>query len=125
MRSNDEIYNLGPLNGYVSNQRGIELISLHRELFYWIVFAIALHISAVVYHGVARGENPVRAVFTGRKPASAVPAEKTIESSRIVAALMIVAVLAGLLAWVARHAPVSQAFSGFNSAASIRTAPSP
>jgi cytochrome b len=109
---NDEIFNLGPLNGYVSNERGIELTSLHRKLFYWILGAIALHIAAVIYHRVALRENLVRAMFTGRKPA--VPESESIRSSRTVVAVLIVALLAGLLAWVVLHAPIPQDTGSFN-----------
>jgi cytochrome b len=110
----DEIFNLGPLNGYVSHARGIELTSLHRKLFYWIVGAIGLHVVAVVLHRLVRGEDLVRAMFTGRKPATAVPAGEAIQSSRIGVALLIIAVLAVALAWVVRHAPVPQGSGAFD-----------
>jgi len=111
---NDEIFNLGPLNGYVSNARGIELTSVHRRLFYWILAAIALHVAAVAYHRLVRAEPLVRAMFTGRKPALAVPEGEAIHSSRIALALVIVAALVSLLTWVVRHAPVPQTFDSFN-----------
>ena len=110
---NDEISNLGPLNGYVSEDLGIELTSVHRKLFWWIVGAIGLHVAAVVYHRVAKGENLVRAMFTGRKPAAVVPQSEAIQSSRLALAVLIVALLAGALAWVVQHAPAPQDFSLF------------
>jgi cytochrome b len=110
---NDEISNLGPLNGYVSEDRGIELTSLHRKLFWWIVGAIGLHIAAVVYHRVAKGENLVRAMFTGRKPAAVVTEAEAIESSRLVLAALLLALLVGILAWVVQHAPAPQDFNVF------------
>jgi cytochrome b len=103
---NDEISNLGPLNGYVSEARSLALTSVHRKLFWWILGAIALHVAAVVYHRVAKGENLVRAMFTGRKPAAVVPQQEAIQSSRILVALVIVALLAAVLAWVIQHAPM-------------------
>ena len=111
---NDEIFNLGPLNGYVSYDRGIELTSVHRQMFYWIAGAIGLHVAAVVYHRVARGEKLVRAMFTGRKPTAVVPEGEAIHSSRIVAALLIVIALASALTWVVQHAPVPQDFGSFD-----------
>lgn len=111
---NDEIYNLGPLNGYVSSERGIEMTSWHRRLFDWILWAIGLHVAAVILHRVAAGENLVRAMFTGRKPAAAVPESEAIHSSRVVAALLIVAVLVAVLAWVVQHAPAPQEFDPFS-----------
>jgi cytochrome b len=105
---NDEIFNFGPLYGYVSNARSIELTSLHRRLFYAILAAIVLHVAAVAWHRYARGENLVRPMFTGRKPAATVPAEQAIGSSRTGLALLIVAALAATLAWIVRHAPAPQ-----------------
>ena len=43
---NDEIFNFGPLYGYVSNARSVALTSLHRRLFYGILAAIVLHVAA-------------------------------------------------------------------------------
>jgi cytochrome b len=111
---NDEIYNLGPLNGYVSYDRGIELTSLHRRLFYWIVAAITLHVAAILYHRIAHKEHLVRAMITGRKSAAVVPDSETIPSSQIVAAVLIVIALAGVLVWVVQHAPAAQNFDSFN-----------
>jgi cytochrome b len=110
---NDEISNLGPLNGYVSEDRGIELTSLHRRLFWWIVGAIGLHIAAVVYHRVAKGENLVRSMFTGRKPAAVVTEAEAIGSSRLALAALLFALLVGILAWVVQHAPAPQDFNVF------------
>jgi cytochrome b len=111
---NDEIFNLGPLYGYVTNDTSLELTSLHRKLFYWILGAIVLHIGAVIFHRIARGENLVRPMFTGRKPAAVVPESEAIGSSRLIAAIAIVVLLAATLAWIVQHAPVPQDFSSFN-----------
>ena len=108
---NDEIFNFGPLYGYVSNARSVALTSLHRRLFYWILGAIALHVAAVVYHRFVRREPLVRAMFTGSKSAQVVPEEEAIESSRTWLALLILGVLIVALAWIVRHAPVPQDFS--------------
>lgn len=109
----DDSGNLGPLNGYVNHDRGLELTSIHRLLFWWIVGAIGLHVAAVIVHRLITGENLVRAMFTGRKPAARVPENEAIHSSRIMLALLIAALLAGALAWVVKHAPPPQDFSLF------------
>lgn len=111
---NDEIYNFGPLAGYVSIERTIELTSLHRKLFNFILAAVALHVAAVIFHRVVKGENLVRAMFTGRKSASVVPEREAITSSRLLLAIILAAALAGTLAWIVRHAPVPQTFDAFN-----------
>ena len=102
---NDEILNVGPLYGYVSDARSLALTSLHRHLFYWIAAAIAVHVLAVILHRAIHGENLVRALFSGRKDAASVPADQEIIGSRLWLALAIVACLAALLAWVVLHAP--------------------
>jgi cytochrome b len=109
--ANDEIFNFGPLYGYVSNARSVALTGLHRRLFYWILAAVALHVAAVGWHRFARGENLVRSMITGRKAAAIVPEQEAIGSSRSWLALLIVAVLAAALAWIVRHAPVPQDYS--------------
>lgn len=108
---NDEIFNFGPLYGYVSNARSVALTSLHRRLFYGILAAIVLHVAAVAWHRYARGEQLVRAMLTGRKDAAFVPEQAAIGSSRTWLALLIVAVLSAALAWIVRHAPVPQDYS--------------
>jgi len=109
--ANDEIFNTGPLYGYVSAEYSLELTSLHRQLFYWIVAFIALHVIAVLIHLVFKKENLIRALLTGRKPATQVAAHEEINSSRIALALVIVIGITGVLVWLVRTAPVvSNAF---------------
>jgi len=65
--ANDEIFNAGALYGYVSNDLSLTLTALHKELFYWIAAAIAVHILAVLLHVFLKNENLVSAMFTGYK----------------------------------------------------------
>jgi cytochrome b len=111
---NDEIYNFGPLAGYVSNARSVELTSWHRQLFWWIAGAVALHVAAVMYHRIAKRERLVRAMLTGRKPAAEVPQGEAIGSSRTVLAVVVVVVVAAVLTWIVRHAPAIQDSGSFN-----------
>ncbi len=106
---NDEILNFGPLYGYISNELSLKLTSVHRQLFNWILAAVALHIAAVVFHRFARREDLVRAMFSGRKPAEAVRPEDEIQSSRLVSAMVIALALAALITWLVIHAPVPAA----------------
>lgn len=108
--TNDEIFNVGPLYGYVSDTLALKLTSLHRQLFYWIAAAVGLHIVAVLVHVVLKKDNLIRAMITGRKPAKQIAAADEIRSSRWWLALVIVALLSSALAWVVLHAP--QASSG-------------
>ena len=105
--ANDEIFNVGPLYGYVSKDFSLELTSLHRKLFYGLAAFVALHILAVVAHKIFKNENLVRAMITGRKPREFVPAGEAIGSSRLWLAIPIGMVLASALAWIVIHAPAA------------------
>jgi cytochrome b len=109
--ANDEILNFGPLSGYVSNDRSLELTSLHRQLFYWIMGAVLLHVIAVILHRVLKKEDLVNAMFSGRKPAHSVNPSEEIASSRMLLALLIVLAIVGVLSWYVSQAPLPQADS--------------
>ena len=111
--SNDEIFNVGPLYAYINDELSLQLTSLHRQLFYWILGAIALHIIAVLAHVIFKRDNIVRAMFTGKKslpiaedsqPPSA-DVHVSISSSKIGLAIVIHIVLIAILAAVILTAP--------------------
>lgn len=108
--ANDEIFNTGPLHGYISAERSLELTSWHRWLFDWILAAVAVHVLAVIVHLLFKKENLVKAMLTGRKPARTVPPEETIGASRTWLAVLIAGVLGGVLAWLVSHAPEANDF---------------
>jgi len=104
---NDEIVNVGPLYGYVTDAVSLRLTSLHRHLFYWIAAAIGLHVAAVLAHRVFHGERLVKAMISGRKPSHIVGAHDAIHASRLWLAALVVALLVGALAWVVKTAPAA------------------
>ena len=106
---NDEIFNVGPLYGYVTNETSLQLTSLHRELFAWICAAVVVHMLAVLAHRITKGENLVLAMLTGRKPAHTIPTEEAIHSSRTWLAALLVIALSAALAWIVSHAPSADA----------------
>jgi cytochrome b len=103
--TNDEIFNVGPLVGYISSELSLELTSLHRQLFYWIAGAVALHVLAVLYHVFFKRDGILKAMFTGKKSGEHLADEPSISSSRLWLALVIILVLSGILAWLILHAP--------------------
>lgn len=109
---NDEIFNVGPLYGYVSKDVSLVLTSIHRKLFYWLAGAVALHVLAVIAHQIFKNENLVRAMITGRKPQHAVPADQAIQSSRTWLAILMGLALAAGLAFIVTHAPAAAADAG-------------
>jgi cytochrome b len=102
---NDDIFNVGPLYGYVSKEVSLRLTSLHRHLFYWIVVAVAIHVLAVIAHYVFERRNLLHAMITGRKPQASVAETDAIASSRTWLAVLVAIAIAGALAWVVSHAP--------------------
>jgi cytochrome b len=109
--ANDEIFNAGPLYGAVSDAVSRQLTTLHRRLFYWIVAAVALHVAAVLFHRLFKGERLVRAMITGRKPSHVVGAHDAIGASRSWLAVLVVVLLVGVLAWVVNVAPNAVVFN--------------
>lgn len=111
--ANDEIFNVGPLYACVSKATSLQVTSLHRKLFYWILGAIGLHVVAVAAHGALKRERLVRAMITGRKPGDTVAPGDAIRSSRTWLAVLVTVVLSAGLAWVVIYAPVPSDAGGF------------
>lgn len=103
--ANDEIFNTGPLSGYVSQVVSLRLTSMHRYLFYWIIGAVTVHIFAVVAHSLFKEENLVRAMMTGRKSARTATSHDGIRSSRTWLAFLVTFALSAGLAWIIGEAP--------------------
>ena len=111
--TNDEIFNVGPLYAYIDDELSLQLTSLHRQLFYWILGAISLHILAVIFHVLFKRDNIIKAMFTGKKNlpstgetnSQATDAQVSISSSKIGLAIVILIVLAAILAAVILTAP--------------------
>ena len=106
--SNDEIFNVGPLYGYVGKDLGLQLTSLHRKLFYWIAMAVAVHIAAVIFYAIVKREALIRAMITGGKPSHVVGPGDTIASSRSLRALLILVAISGAFALLLHFAPASE-----------------
>jgi cytochrome b len=103
--ANDEIFNIGPLVGYVSETTSLALTSWHRRIFDWILIAVLLHVAAVLAHRVLAREDLIGPMFSGRKPAALVGADDSIGSSRLWLAALLVAAVAGGFGWIVTHAP--------------------
>jgi cytochrome b len=98
--SNDDILFDGPLRDLVSKEVSDTLTGLHEQLFNVLLLLVALHIAAVIYHKVRKGENLVPAMFTGYKE---LPAESSAEPSRggkSWLAGVILAICGGLVYWL-------------------------
>lgn len=103
--ANDEIFNVGPLYGYISNELSLKLTGIHKELFYWILAAVVIHVSAVFFYVFVKRENLIKAMVTGKKPRLGFEGAHSIESSKIWLALFLAVLVSALLAWVIVAAP--------------------
>lgn len=104
--SNDEIFNTGPLSGYVSANLSLLLTSLHRRLFYAIAAAVAVHVLAVVFHSAVFKERLIQAMFTGRKAVTDPALIGGSEAPRTWLALALCIALSLILAAIVIFAPV-------------------
>jgi len=109
--ANDEIFNTGPLYGYISDGLSLKLTSWHRRLFDWILIAAALHVLAVIGHRVFAGHDLIGPMFTGRKPAHLLGEHEAISSSRLWLAAVLLAGLAVTVTWLVLRAPQPAVFS--------------
>jgi len=103
--ANDEIMNAGPFYGWIDPALSNRLTTLHRQSSDVLLVLMGVHVLAVAWHVLGRRRPLLKAMLTGRKSASEVPAEQAIAGSRSALALAIVAVLALALALAVRSAP--------------------
>jgi cytochrome b len=103
--ANDEIFNTGPLYGYITDSLSLALTSWHRRLFDWIVIAVLLHVLAVIAHRVFAGHDLIGPMFSGRKRAHLVPEHEAIDSSRLWLAVALFAALSATVSWLVAAAP--------------------
>ena len=109
--SNDEIFNTGPLYGYISDSLSLSLTSWHRRLFDWILIGVLLHVLAVVAHRFLAGHDLIGPMFSGRKPPEQVPVHEAIDSSRLWLAAVLFAALIAVVSWLVVNAPEAAAIS--------------
>lgn len=85
----------GPLADLVSFDEGRRIALWHGKVVDILLFFIALHLSAVVYHGFYKRENLVIAMLTGNKslPPSTEPAISFVTLWRAVMGLAVIALL--------------------------------
>jgi cytochrome b len=108
--ANDEIFNTGPLYGYISDALSLRLTSWHRRLFDWILIAVALHVLAVIGHRVFAGHDLIGPMISGNKPAPLVAEHEAISSSRLWLALVLLIGLVVMVSWFVVQAPAPAVF---------------
>jgi cytochrome b len=105
--ANDEIASAGPFYGWIAPGTSNRITGLHEANSNLLLGLVVLHLCAVAWYVRVAGRPLVRAMLTGRKPASEVPPDEAIEGSRTLLALAVVATLVIALALAVRAAPDS------------------
>ncbi|HEX6396905.1 MAG TPA: cytochrome b/b6 domain-containing protein [Steroidobacteraceae bacterium] len=91
----------GPLSLYVSFEGGRDAARWHGTLFDVLLWLIALHILAVLYHGLVKKQNLAAAMLHGEREFGAgLPAVQHASALRLVVGI----VLAALLTWAVTRA---------------------
>ena len=103
--ANDEIMSMGPFYGWIAPELSNRITSLHRNSSDVLLVLVALHVAAIAWYALVRGERLVLPMVTGRKPAADLPAGEAITHSRTPLAVAIVAALVFVLVLAVRAAP--------------------
>jgi cytochrome b len=103
--ANDDIFNSGPLYGYVTKAQSDALTGLHKGNFDWLLVLIGLHLAAIVYYRFAKRMDLIGPMLSGRKPARQVPPQEEIANQRIWLAIVLVVIAATILWRVIATAP--------------------
>ena len=89
----DDIFNYGPLYSSVSDSTSSFFGMVHRNLFYLIVGFVVVHVAAIIYYRIKKRENLLKPMITGRKALSSNEGKHAIESSRLMLALCVLALI--------------------------------
>lgn len=112
--ANDQVFETGPLFGYVPIETSDRLTTLHKQTFDWITAAIGVHVAAALFYLWVKRENLILPMITGRKriAGSSAPIDSAQTLPRAASreprwwlAVLIAGVVAGALAWLVTTAP--------------------
>ena len=99
--ANDQVYQTGPLFGYVTGETSDRLTTIHKQIFDILWIAILIHVLAAFFYLVVKRRNLIAPMVFGKKSRSDVPMGEEIQTSRGVLAIAIaIVVIAGLIVLV-------------------------
>ncbi|MBU6211335.1 MAG: cytochrome b/b6 domain-containing protein [Gammaproteobacteria bacterium] len=103
--SNDQVYQTGPLFGYVTGQMSDRVTTLHKQIFDVLWGAILIHVLAAIFYLIIKRRNLIAPMFSGRKSRKDVPEGEEIQASRGFIAIVIAAVVIAVLVLLVQTAP--------------------
>lgn len=98
--ANDGVRFHGPLALLVTEDASTRLTDIHGLIFNLILLLVWCHIVAVGFYLLVKGDNLVWPMITGKKHRARLPAELNIVFARLYIALLLLAVSAGIAAWI-------------------------
>jgi cytochrome b len=98
--ANDGVQFHSPLALLVSEDVSTRLTSIHGLIFDLILILVWCHVVAVGFYLLVKGDNLVWPMITGKKHRAQLPAELNIVFTRLYVALLLLAVSAGVAAWI-------------------------
>ena len=98
--ANDGVRFSGPLALLVSEETSSLITGIHGLIFDVILILVWCHMVAVGFYLLVKGDNLVWPMVTGKKHRAHLPAELNIAFTRLYIALLLLAVSAGIAAWI-------------------------
>jgi len=97
--ANDDILFDGPLSYLVSKDTSDFITGLHADLFAMLLVLVGLHVAAIVWHKLFKGEDLISAMFSGFKVLSPGTEAESAHGGGVVAALISLAISVGVVCW--------------------------
>ena len=98
--ANDGVRFHGPLALLVSEDASTLFTDIHGLIFNLILLLVWCHVVAVGFYLLVKGENLIWPMVSGKKHRTHLPAELNIAFTRLYIALLLLAVSAGIAAWI-------------------------
>jgi cytochrome b len=103
--ANDQVYQTGPLFGYVTGEISDRLTTLHKQIFDVLWVAILIHVLAAFFYLVFKRRNLIAPMLFGKKSREDVPMGEEIQASRGILAIVISIVVIAVLVVLVQTAP--------------------
>jgi cytochrome b len=108
---NDDIFTSGPYYGTLDENMESIAVFIHRNGFNVIIGAVVLHIAAIIFYQVFKGQSLVPPMLTGKKSSDDVTKKDSISHSKIGLAILITLLVAAFIYWlVVINAPVIEEY---------------
>lgn len=98
--ANDDIMFDGPLAYLVSKDTSDLLTGLHEDVFHLILILVGLHVAAVIWHKLFKGDNLLIPMLTGYRPLSSDTQIEATRGGSLLRAVILLSICAGGIYWI-------------------------